>query len=86
MKAQADGNAEVYRLGQDEFQKLTTNQQFAQAVLRILASEVRAVRKCFDNRARKRGHRHLLYVGAVCPESPKDKILWPEVICLGSGR
>ena len=47
MKAQADGNAEVYRLGQDEFQKLMTNQQFAQAVLRILASEVRAVRKCF---------------------------------------
>ena len=47
MKARTDGNAKVYRLGQDEFQKLMTNQQFAQAVLRILASEVRAVRKCF---------------------------------------
>jgi CRP-like cAMP-binding protein len=47
MKAQADGNAEVYRLGRDDFQKLMTSQQFSQAVLRILASEVRAARKYF---------------------------------------
>ena len=47
MKARADGNAEVYRLGRDDFQKLTTSQQFSQAVLRILASEVRAARKYF---------------------------------------
>jgi CRP-like cAMP-binding protein len=47
MRARADQNAEVYRLGRDEFRKLMTNQQFSQAVLRILASEVRAARKYF---------------------------------------
>jgi CRP-like cAMP-binding protein len=47
MSARAARNAEVFRLGRNEFQQLMKNQQFSQAALRILASEVRAVRKCF---------------------------------------
>jgi CRP-like cAMP-binding protein len=47
MKARADRNAQVFRLGWNEFQQLMKNQQFALAALRILAGEVRAARKCF---------------------------------------
>jgi CRP-like cAMP-binding protein len=47
MKARARRNAEVFRLGQNEFQQLMKNQQFALAALRILAGEVRAARKYF---------------------------------------
>jgi CRP-like cAMP-binding protein len=47
MKARAHRNAKIFRLGRSEFQQLMRNQQFALAALRILASEVRAARKCF---------------------------------------